>query len=85
MSSSLAGGEDYFFVQFLLQYTQTKNIPKYFINSERYCYRIGLLVFERVKLKKCVSVLQNDGVKKLVGPVDILKRPTYFFLLHTTH
>ena len=34
---------------------------------------------KRVKFKKYVSVLQNDRVKKLVGPVDILKRPTYFF------
>ena len=50
-----------------------------------YCYRIGLLVLERVKLKKCVSVLQNDGVKKLVGPMHILMRPTHFFLLHTIH
>ena len=43
------------------------------------CYRMRLLSWKRVKIKKCVSVLQNDGVKKLVGPMHILKRPTHFF------
>ena len=32
-----------------------------------------------VKFEKCVSVLQNNGVKKLVGPMDILKRPSQLF------
>ena len=43
------------------------------VTDETFCLEKG------VKFEKYVSVLQNNGVKKLVRPADILKRPSHFF------
>ena len=37
-----------------------------------------------VKFEKCVSVLQNIGVKKLVESMDDLMRPLQLFFFYTT-
>ena len=53
--------------------------------SQPPCGRRRLLPHEtfvlkkRVKFKKCVSVLQNDGVKKLVGSMHNFGAPNLLF------
>ena len=53
--------------------------------SYQYCHSRDFCLEKGVKFEKYVSVLQNNGVKKLVRPADILKRPTYFFFFYTLH